>query len=302
MAKDPKTIQEQINLLVSREMQFRDISKAPQILSNISYYRLKGYWWEMQEDFEDHLFKEEVFFEDVIDLYNFDRNFRLIVFNAIERIEIALRTKLIYHMSLSYGAEWHLQEKHFQPKEHFNDFVIKIKNDISDSSEEFIIQHSIKHPKDEPESWKALEVITLNTLSKLYSNLKPQLPEKSKIANEFGLNSSKDLSSWLRTITFIRNLIAHHSRLWNRVMITKYSWPSSSRFPILSYFPDEERRKKIFPILVAILYMNDRINPANNLKQELFDLLNLFPKTPTYKMGFPPKWKDEPIFKNKVTP
>lgn len=301
MAKDPKTIQEQIDLLVRREMQFRDISKAPQFLANISYYRLKGYWWEMQEDFEDHLFQEDIFFEDVIDLYNFDRNFRLIVFNAIERIEIALRTKLIYHMSLSYGAGWYLDEKHFHSKEHFDDFVIKIKADISDSSEEFIIQHSIKHPNDEPESWKALEVITLNTLSKLYSNLKSQLAEKSKIANEFGLNSSKDLSSWLRTITFIRNLIAHHSRLWNRVMINQYSWPNNSRFPMLSYFPDEDRRKKIFPILVAIIYMNDRINPANNLKKELFDLLNQFPNTPTYKMGFPPKWKDEPIFKNKST-
>ena len=82
MAKDPKTIQEQIDLLESREMLFRDISKAPHFLANISYYRLKGYWWEMQEDFEDHIFQDDVYFEDVIDLYNFDRHFRLIVFNA----------------------------------------------------------------------------------------------------------------------------------------------------------------------------------------------------------------------------
>lgn len=299
MAKDPKTIQEQINLLLSREMQFHDISKAPQFLANISYYRLKGYWWEMQEDFNEHLFQKNVYFEDVVELYNFDRTFRLIVFNAIERIEIALRTKLIYHMSLSYGAYWHLDEKHFHSKEHFIGLKEKIRKDISDSSEEFILKHFANHPQEEPESWKALEVITLNTLSKLYSNLKHQLPEKSKIANEFGLNSSKDLSSWLRTITFIRNLIAHHSRLWNRAVITKYSWPARSRFPLLSYFPDEERRKKIFPILVAIIYMNDRINPDNSLKQELFELFNQFHKTPTYKMGFPPKWRDEPIFKTK---
>lgn len=301
MAKDPKTIQEQIDLLESREMLFRDISKAPHFLSNISYYRLKGYWWEMQEDIEDHIFQENVYFEDVLDLYNFDRHFRLIVFNAIERIEIALRTKLIYHMSLAYGAEWYLDETHFHSMEHFDDFIDKIKSDINQSSEEFIVKHYVNHPDEEPESWKALEVITLNTLSKLYSNLKPQLPQKSKIANEFGLNSHKDFSSWLRTITLIRNLIAHHSRLWNRVMVNNYSWPNSSRFPLLSYFPNEERRKKIFPIFSAIIYLNDIISPGNNIKQEFFTLIDQFPNTPLYKMGFPPKWKEEPVFKNIST-
>jgi abortive infection bacteriophage resistance protein len=61
MAKEPKTIQEQLDLLEEREMQFRDIANAPHFLANISYYRLKGYWWEMQEDFEEHIFKEDVF-------------------------------------------------------------------------------------------------------------------------------------------------------------------------------------------------------------------------------------------------
>ena len=297
MAKDPKTIQEQIDLLDSREMLFHNIDNAPHFLANISYYRLKGYWWEMQEDVEDHIFKEDVYFEDVIDLYNVDRHFRLIVFNAIERIEIALRTKLIYHMSLAYGAEWYLDSEHFHSTYQHEIFVDKITSDIDDSSEEFIIKHFANHPDDEPESWKALEVVTINTLSKLFSNIKKQYPQKSKITNEFGLNSSKDLSSWLRTITFIRNLIAHHSRLWNRVMINSYSWPNSSRHPLLSYYPNQERRKKIFPILSAIFYMNDRISPGNSLKKELFELIDKHPSTPLYKMGFPPKWKEEPIWK-----
>ncbi len=297
MAKDPKTIQEQLELLEEREMQFRDISNAPHFLANISYYRLKGYWWEMQEDFEDHIFKEDVFFEDVIDLYNFDRNFRIIVFNAIERIEIALRTKLIYHMSLAYGAEWYLEKEHFQSEYHHDIFVSKITDDINGSSEEFIKKHYDNHPDEEPESWKALEIITLNTLSKLFFNIKSQYPEKSKITNEFGLNSSRDLASWFTTITFIRNVIAHHGRLWNRVMINSYRWPNNSRSPLLSYYPNEERRKKIFPILSAIFYMNERISPGNSLKEELFTLIEKHPNTELYKMGFPPKWREEPIWK-----
>lgn len=297
MAKDPKTIQEQLNLLDVREMQFRDVANAPHFLANISYYRLKGYWWEMQEDFEEHIFKEEVFFEDVVDLYNFDRHLRLIVFNAIERIEIALRTRLIYHMSLSYGALWYLDKQHFQSEYHFYKFIDKINNDVDESSEEFIKKHFENHPEEEPESWKALEVITLNTLSKLFYNIKSQYPEKSKITNEFGLNSSRDLASWFTTITHIRNIIAHHGRLWNRVMINYYRWPNNTRAPLLSYYPNDERRKKIFPILSGIIYMNQFISPGNNLKNELFELITQFPNTPLYKMGFPPKWKEEPIWK-----
>jgi abortive infection bacteriophage resistance protein len=64
-------------------MVFRDESNAPHFLANISYYRLKGYWWEMQDDTVHHHFEKGTYFEDIINLYNFDRNFRLIVFNQI---------------------------------------------------------------------------------------------------------------------------------------------------------------------------------------------------------------------------
>lgn len=168
-------------------------------------------------------FQKGSVFEDVIDLYNFDRHFRLLIFNAIERIEISLRTKLIYHLSLSHGAEWYLKQSLFR------------------------VKHYLNHPNDYPEAWKGLEVVTLGTLSKLFDNLEIQLPEKSKIANEFGLSSTRDFSSWLRTITLIRNLIAHHSRLWNRALIIKYTWPNNLSGTVLNYIPNEDRKKKDFP-------------------------------------------------------
>ena len=102
--KPPKTVEEQISILLERGMLFKNISSAPQLLKNISYYRLKGYWWEMQSNKTAHKFYPNSYFEEVIDLYNFDRHFRLLIFDAIERIEVALRTKLIYHLSLSYGC------------------------------------------------------------------------------------------------------------------------------------------------------------------------------------------------------
>ncbi|WP_344726172.1 Abi family protein [Corallibacter vietnamensis] len=296
MAKPPKTVQQQIQLLQARNMTFRNVADAPHFLSNISYYRLKGYWWEMQDDRVNHHFANGSVFEDVIDLYNFDRHFRLIVFNAIERIEISLRTKLIYHMSLSYGPFWYLDPSLFDKQKQFGFFISKIFRDMSSSSEEFMVKHFQNHPTENPESWKGLEVLTLGTLSKLYQNIKHQLPEKSTIAREFGLYNQKYLSSWLLTITVVRNIIAHHSRLWNRVIINKYDWPTSTPNPILSYVPNNHQRRKIFPLLSAILYISNEISPGHHIKQELLDLFNQFPNIPLSKMGFPANWQTEPIW------
>lgn len=297
MAKEPKTLQEQFAILKSRNMSFREETDALHFLANISYYRLKGYWWEMQDDMVNHHFADGSYFEDVIALYNFDRHFRLIAFNAIERIEIALRTKMIYHLSLSFGAEWYLDTSLFPNKKYFSDFQSKIHKELTESREEFIVKHRQNHPNEDPESWKALEVLTLGSLSKLYQNLNHQLPEKNAIAKEFGLYNQKNLSSWLITITLIRNIIAHHGRLWNRVIINKYDWPHQSIEPILDYVPNNYQRRKVFPILSAILYMNNFISPGHHLKTELLALFDEFDHVPLYKMGFPKGWEHQPVWK-----
>jgi abortive infection bacteriophage resistance protein len=113
MNKPAHSIADQIALLKQRGMLFRDETVAFRHLGNISYYRLRGYWWDMQSDFTQHVFKPDTYFEDVIDRYNFDRRLRLILFDAIERIEIALRTKMIYHLSMTFGSLWYLDDSLF---------------------------------------------------------------------------------------------------------------------------------------------------------------------------------------------
>ena len=139
--KPPRTIQEQIDLLKSRGMVFQDESKAPHYLKNISYYRLKGYWWEMQSDKINHRFHTNSLFEHVIDLYNFDRHLRLLIFDAIERIEVALRTKLIFHLSISYGPLWYLNHSIFTDGIAQMSIAGHLSNEISRSKEQFILEH-----------------------------------------------------------------------------------------------------------------------------------------------------------------
>ena len=95
---------------------------------------------------------------------------------------------------------------------------------IDEQTEPFAKEYIAEHPNwdsesmegDNPDAWMILEVATFGTLSKMYKNLKSQLPERAAIANDFGLYSAKELSSWLEAISVLRNIIAHHSRLWNR--------------------------------------------------------------------------------------
>ncbi|PWH81308.1 hypothetical protein DIT68_15340 [Brumimicrobium oceani] len=100
------TIKEQISQLQDRGLNISNFELAEKYLSNISYYRLGEYWYVMQEDKANHIFKPNSQFKDVISLYNFDADLRVLLFSVIEKIEISLRTKLIYHLSHEIDPWW----------------------------------------------------------------------------------------------------------------------------------------------------------------------------------------------------
>lgn len=288
-------------------MRFKDETIAASYLTNISYYRLKGYWWDMQTDFKQHTLKPDTWFEDIIDRYNFDRHLRLILFDAIERIEIALRTKLIYHFSVSYGGLWYLDSNLFENKTiRLNDGTVKsvhqnildeLQKEFSRSQEIFIQDHRNRFPHRDADAWKTLEVASLGTLSKLYKTLKHQLPEKATIANEMGLNLHSELSSWLEALTYVRNIVAHHSRLWSRNMVKRPveklnnpvgKWFSNPLLPV--------QVKKPFLIISCMVYLCNEITPNNQIKSKIHELIKSNPSIPIYKLGFMNNWHKEPLW------
>ena len=296
--KPPYTIDEQINLLKLRGMLFKEEANAHDLLKNISYYRLKGYWWDMQDDYSLHTFKPDTYFEDVIARYNFDSQLRIILFDALETIEIALRAKMIYHLSLKYGGLWYLNESIFIDNDKYKKHVEDLKKEFVRSQELFIKDQKIRHPNTEADSWKILEIASFGTLSKLYKNLQYQLEEKTIIAKEFGLNRHSELYSWLEPITYIRNIIAHHSRLWSRNMVKKptdhLNNPKGLWFanPLTSV-----QTKKTFLIISCMVYLCNQITPNHQIKAKILKLIEDNPKIPIYKLGFLNNWDNEPIWK-----
>lgn len=279
-------------------MLFRNEPLAAHFLKNISYYRLKGYWWDMQADRVKHIFNSGSYFEDVIDRYNFDRHMRLILFDAIERIEIALRTKMIYHLSLSHGGLWYLDPALFDDANKHSQHLEDLQSEFNRSQEIFIKDQKARYSGADVDAWKILEVASFGTLSKLYKNLHHQLPEKATIAKEMGLNLHTELSSWLEAITYVRNIIAHHSRLWSRNMVKRPIeqlnnpfglWFSANLLPVQS--------KKPFLIISCMVYLCNVVTPDHQIKAKLLELFANNSDIPIYKLGFLNKWDKEPIWK-----
>ncbi|MDR1120777.1 MAG: Abi family protein [Dysgonamonadaceae bacterium] len=307
MNKPAYTIADQIALLKQRGMIFRDETQACDRLQNISYYRLKGYWWDMKSDKTLHLFHPGACFEDVLDRYDFDRKLRQILFGGIEQIEIAVRTGLIYHLSLAYGGLWYLDP------ELFNRVTVNIngtdktvhlwvlnelQKEFARSQEIFIKDHQRRCPGQPADAWKMLEVASMGTLSKLYKNLNTNLPERSIIANKMGINSPHVFSGWLESIAYIRNIIAHHSRLWSRTMVKRPGMQLNN--PQGAWFSQPLRQGQIdkpFSTISCMVYLCSFLNRPQDMKREIIDLVNAYPRVPVYRYGFFNGWQTEPLWK-----
>ena len=193
-----------------------DESRAEKFLGEVSYFRFVQYLRPMEADKVTHLFKPNSRFEDAVGLYNFDTELRNLMFMAVQRIEIALRTKIIHEFSMEHGPFWFFNATLADDERRFIENMNAVDRELSRSKEEFIKEHSQKYDKPAfPPAWKTLELASFGTLSKLYYNFSDKKTKK-RIARQFNLPQHEVLESWMRSLTVLRNYCAHHSRLWNR--------------------------------------------------------------------------------------
>jgi abortive infection bacteriophage resistance protein len=307
MNKSAYTIDDQIALLKQRGMFFRDETQAYERLKNISYYRLKGYWWDMQSDTTLHLFYPGACFEDVLDRYDFDRKLRRILFGGIEQIEIAVRTRLIYCLSVAYGGLWYLNPALFETALKTKNGIAKtthlhtldeLQKEFNRSQELFIKDHHRRYPGQPADAWKILEVASMGTLSKLYKSMRINLPEKGIIANEMGVNSPHVFSGWLESIAYIRNIIAHHSRLWSRTMVKRPGMQLNN--PRSAWFSKPLKQGQIdkpFSTISCMTYLCGFSGQPHDMRREIIELIDDYPDVPIYRYGFFNDWRNEPIWK-----
>lgn len=312
--KRPLTLQEQVDKLRNRGLLIDDEQLAKEYLSNISYYRLRAYTYPFQDNVNpvaDHKFlRDDIHFSDIIDLYRFDRRLRSVMFNAIEKIEVAVRTKIVQAYAETTGSSHWFNDRNLykhQAKRDRNgnmttafDLLMKdIENEVKRSNEDFIKHYYTKYDNPPmPPAWMTLEVLSLGTLSRLYQLLEKS-PIKKKIAKEFGLNDDRVLANWLHAIAVWRNCCAHHSRIWNRRSIISVQMPTNADNPFIDRATIRTiRPNKIFAALCCIKYISNIISPDSDIKRNILsiigdggNLLNL------HEMGIPRNWKTLDVWK-----
>lgn len=150
-SKPPLSIPDQIALLKKRGLQIKDEQRAEKYLSNISYYRLSAYTlpFQMQGD-QNHNFIAGTSFEQVLNLYLFDRTLRLLIFDAIERTEIAIRTQLINQYCGAHGTHWFEDPAHFHSNYKYSKSLQKLDDETDRSNEVFISHHKSKYTAPTP--------------------------------------------------------------------------------------------------------------------------------------------------------
>jgi abortive infection bacteriophage resistance protein len=293
--KPPLTIHEQVKLLHQRGME-GDSSLMSQRLGVVSYYRLSGYWYTFRQS--DDSFKAGTSFEQVWNTYVFDRHLRLLVMDAIARIEVAVRSLMANYHAHEHGAFAYAVDLNSLPKmsadDHIN-FLNRIADETERSKESFVEHFRDKYGDFHQylPVWMVTEVMSLGSILTFFRNSGNKV--KTAVADEFGM-PHRVFESWLLSLNTIRNIVAHHARLWNRVLGLKPIIPRIADYPEW-HTPVKVENKRVFAILTICRHCLRQIAPQSKWMERLETLLEGFPTIPKSYMGFTENWKECPIWK-----
>jgi len=296
--KKHKTFDEQLNILKQRKLIISNDSFVLSKLQHINYYRLSAYFLPFQypkNSENKNIFLPDTTFEDILSTYYFDAELRKIIFEAIESIEIYFRTQIAYFHSLKYDAFGYLELKNF--RENKADKYDELQKDIlkeKTRSKEFFIKHfKKKYNSVDLPIWSVVEIISFGSLSKFFMILKEE-EQNQVIQNIQGVNKVV-FYKWFHALSSVRNICAHHSRLWNRTLGVSFEVPKG-----FEDFEDIKKSKnKVFFALSVIEYLLTCIGEDEiEFKTKIKNLINKYPKVKLESMGFIQNWKENSIWRD----
>lgn len=287
--KPPLTIPEQLALLKSRGLAVPDEDLAARELTHSGYYRLSGYWLPFEKSsstpLREHLFQAGAGFDTALDLCRFDRQLRLLVLEAIELVEVSIRTSWAREVSLEQGSHAYLDPGNFHRRDRYDRNWQKLQADIDTSHEIFIAHYRSKYSDPKwPPIWMIAEIMTLGTLSKWYTNLGSQKIRK-RIAKVYGLQAPL-LDSALHNLTLVRNICAHHARLWDRHLPVSLKQPHAGLAGLPALLLGGDSQYRVANSLLLLASLTCTIDPSVRWGVRLAELLSKS-ELPFPRMGIP---------------
>jgi abortive infection bacteriophage resistance protein len=294
--KKHKTFEEQLSILKQRKLIISNDSFVLSKLQHINYYRLSAYFLPFQyskNSENENIFLPNTSFENILSSYYFDTELRKIIFEAVESIEIYFRTQIAYFHSLKYDAFGYLELKNF--RENKADKFQELQDDIlkeKTRSKEFFIKHfKKKYNSVDLPIWSVVEIISFGSLSKFFMILKEE-EQNQVIQNIHGINKVV-FYKWFHALSGVRNICAHHSRLWNRTLGVSFEVPKG----LESFENIKESKNKVFFALSVIEYLLTCIGEDEiDFKTKIKNLIKKYPKVKLESMGFIENWQQNPIW------
>jgi abortive infection bacteriophage resistance protein len=312
------SVDEQIDRLTRHGLEIEDRGRAASVLRAVGYYRLTGYLYPFRESEadidDDGRVRVRVFSDyragtalrNAEDLIDFDRSLRLLVMDGIERIEVAVRMRIGYVLGRrspfayenpacfteAFTAE-STDSRGPAPSRHVQ--WLRRVNERKTRSDEQFVEHFREKYDDRMPVWALTELLELGHLSILYRGIRQQ--DAEEIALAFGVPTKKIMTSWLASLNYVRNVAAHHARLFNRKLQHAPARPKAGQIPSLDHLRDETTAKAIFGTynaLAVIAHLVHAIDSDTDWALRLAALLQDFPTSSTLtigSMGAPEEWQ-----------
>jgi len=278
--KQPTTYNQQIEKLRSRGCRVTDVSFCTKILSQINYYRLSAYFLPFKKPDESYL--PGTNFNDIYQIYEFDMEMRNLLFTAIEEVEINLRAQFAYFHAHKYGVTGYLNAANYNSRHHHDIFIKLINTEIQNNSKVLFVKHHLTNYGGQFPIWVITELFTFGMLSYFYNDL--QMADQKHLARELFKTVPKNLASWLRCCTDLRNICAHYGRLYFRIF---------SAIPANLPNLEKKSERRLFGAILALKELYPDLDKWNDeVLEKLGRIIELyFSNIKLDHIGFPADWK-----------
>ncbi|MFT5633125.1 MAG: abortive infection bacteriophage resistance protein [Rubritalea sp.] len=293
-AKPFKTYADQLQSLQDRGLAINDPVEAEHILKHFNYYRLSAYRFPFQQDQDQ--FISGTTFDDLWELYQFDRKLRHLVSEACKSLEISVRARWAYVLSEAHGSQAYEDASLFADPTRHTQHLHSIDRELERSHEVFIQHYRDEYGMPRPPIWAATEVMSFGLLSRFYENIR-QASLKKAVAKTYDL-SPQVLGSLLTHTTYLRNLCAHHSRLWNRSFTITLTLPNRNPRDLVSSLDPDLTNRRIYNSLALLVHISNIVHQNDDWKERLKAHLLTLQRPDHSEMGFPNDWQDRFIWKH----
>ncbi len=309
------SIAEQIALLESRGMYVEDYAEIEYYFRNEGYYRMSSYWYPFRmldkTGQRDDLFVKGASFTHVIQLYEFDKWLRSIVLSGLRGIEISVRVAVAHELGakdiFAHENPSLLNPRFAQPandrrqKGKYQIWLEKYRHLLLRKGQEDFIQTFIDKYGTKIPIWLAIEIWDFGMLTRFYDGMKYQ--DQQAVSKQYGVHDPKIFSSWLNAFNYVRNICAHHSRLWNRALIRQPRIPDKGVIPLLDHLTRQRNMaSRTYTILAMCSYVLQQMQFRGLWLEPLRFLAEKFPSCPSLSlemMGFPENWKTLELWQDK---